>query len=177
VSIEFHCPHCSKLIRAPAEHGGRRGKCPYCKQSVYIPSPPDDAGPIAVAPVDEAEERRRRELDAEAVRYNAMLSREQAEPPDTGAGGPEPTPETAIAPPRAELNSEDAEALIIQFVSAMRESRLEEAEEAADTLRGNADLARRHVQRLMVDELPPPSLSKVPPALYKGFLRTLLSRL
>ena len=39
MSIEIHCDHCGKLIKAPDDAGGQRGKCPYCHQSVYVPAP------------------------------------------------------------------------------------------------------------------------------------------
>ncbi len=59
MSIEFHCEHCSKLIKAPNEAGGQNGKCPHCKAVNYIPMPQDEAEELPLVPLDEADERRR----------------------------------------------------------------------------------------------------------------------
>jgi len=172
--IEFHCKHCNKLVRAPREAGGKRGKCPYCKQSVYIPTPPDEREEIPLAPLDQEDEHRRKRLEAESLSIERALLRERREPPETGprAG----SGETAMPPPRGE-GSEDVEALVLSFVKAMRDSKLREADDICIRLRTEPESARDHVQRLLVDEIPPAGLETLPPALFKGFLRTLLDRL
>ena len=42
--IEFHCPHCDKLLRTPDNKAGVRANCPGCGQLVTVPqvSSPDD---------------------------------------------------------------------------------------------------------------------------------------
>jgi DNA-directed RNA polymerase subunit M/transcription elongation factor TFIIS len=35
--IDFPCPECGKWIRVPTKHGGRKGKCPSCKQPTRVP--------------------------------------------------------------------------------------------------------------------------------------------
>ena len=40
VMIEFHCPHCAKLFRIPAEHAGRTARCKACQGSMIVPAPP-----------------------------------------------------------------------------------------------------------------------------------------
>ena len=56
MSIEVHCPKCGKVIRAPDDAGGKHGRCPSCKESVYVPLPPADEGEIKLAPLDEEED-------------------------------------------------------------------------------------------------------------------------
>ena len=68
-------------------------------------------------------------------------------------------------------------ALIVRFVLAMQESKLEEADRVAAQLADAGSRAKDEVQRLMVDEIPPAGLEDLPPALYKGFLKSLLDRL
>ena len=174
MGIEFHCTHCNKLIRAPGEAGGKRGKCPYCKQSVYIPTPPEELEEIPVAPLDDAGERHRRQLDEEMRRMQQALQKEDQEPaegaqaPPIGAGAAMPLPAVGAA---------GLEALIVDYVRAMQESRLEVAEGIARQVQNQAKPARKLLQQWLMDEIPPAELQNVPPALFQGFLRTLLERI
>jgi len=175
MGIEFHCTHCTKLIRAPREAGGKRGKCPYCKQSVYVPTPPEDLEPLGVAPLDSNEEQSEKALADEALRVQAALAHENESPPETGreqSGAAD-----AVGRPPGAGDVVDLESAIVRFVQAMQASRLEEADSLCAELSRRPRRAREQVQRMMVDEIPPPGLEDVPPALLKGFLRTLLERL
>ena len=178
MDIQFHCSHCSKLIKAPPKAGGKRGKCPYCKQSVYVPSPPEESGALELAPLDDDEERKRREMADESLRIQAALHREKREPPEGGEADEALPhgPESALAMPRA-TERVDVQAMVVKFVRAMQSSQLEDADRISAELARTRRRAREHIQRLMVDEIPPPGLEHVSPALLKGFLRTLLERL
>ena len=61
MTISFQCEHCRRDVTAPDEAAGKRGKCPYCGQSNYIPAPVPEEEVLDLAPLDEAEERRRQE--------------------------------------------------------------------------------------------------------------------
>lgn len=39
MTIEFHCPHCDKLLKTPDNKAGVRANCPGCGQVVTIPDP------------------------------------------------------------------------------------------------------------------------------------------
>ncbi len=39
MAIEFHCNFCDKLVKAPDDAGGKKGKCPSCQSVLYIPMP------------------------------------------------------------------------------------------------------------------------------------------
>lgn len=175
MGIEFHCARCSKLIRAPDAHGGKRGKCPYCKGSVYVPTPLAEGEEIDLAPVDEQDERRRAELEAETRRLQGELAREDQEPSESRGSarrGGARSDRAAQGDP-----APDIAPLVVRFVRAMQGSLLEEAEQIVAELKPHAHRARQHIQALMVDEIPPPGLEHIPPGLFKGFLRTLLERL
>ena len=97
MSIEFHCEHCGKSVRAPDETGGKHGKCPSCHQSVYIPMPSDQVEPLDISPVDQTEERERARLRKEALQLQRDLLEERelpkglaAQPALTAAGVPLP---------------------------------------------------------------------------------------
>lgn len=172
--IEFHCPRCNKLIRAPDDAGGRHGKCPYCKESVYIPTPPEEIEEIPLAPISrEAEEEERRLLE-ETRRLTAALDREEppkydtAEPASAAAGSALPLPREEEA---------DIPDLVVDYLLAMAGSEIGRADGAVRQLRRHAPQARTHLKRLLAGKLPPPDLGTVPDAVYKGFLRTLLEQL
>ena len=171
---EFHCPKCGRLIRAPASAGGKRGKCPYCKQSVYIPSLSEDVEAIPLAPVDEASEDRERALEDEARRFATAISQEEPGKYDTGEPPP-PSGESAMPLPRD--FDVDVPELVNDYLSAMAASDMGRADTAARQLRKQAAQAKAHVERLIADKLPPPDLGSVPAPVYKGFLRSLLELL
>lgn len=175
MSIKFHCTHCTKLIRAPDTHGGKRGKCPYCKGSVYVPTPPEKLEEVGLAPVDEEAERKKAELEAETRRLQSELAHEDQDPAESGGsarGGGGWSERGAQGEPGMDVGP-----LVIRFVRAMQGSLLDEADQIVAELKPHAARAREHVQALMVDEIPPAGLENIPPGLYKGFLRTLLERL
>lgn len=174
MSIELHCPRCSRLIRAPDDAGGRRGKCPYCEANVYIPTPASEDDEIPLAPVDDDEERRLAELRRETAAYAASLDRARDIPPERGS---EPSAQPPAAPgppaPGAVVNiSVEVDA----FIRAMRDSKLEEADRVVERLKKAGPRGRDYVEGLMLDQMPP-KIENVPPPLMQGFLKALLGRL
>lgn len=55
--FKFACPSCGKNLKVPEEAGGKRARCPYCKNQVMVPkfTPADipDARPKIKDPTDE----------------------------------------------------------------------------------------------------------------------------
>ncbi len=175
MGIELHCTHCNKLIRAPDTHGGKHGKCPYCKGSVYVPMPPSEDEQIGLAPIDDAEERQRKQLDDDARRMASDLAHDDKAPPEDKGSARRGAEQPSISSqPDPEL---DLDSLVIGFVQAMQGSQLSEAAQIAAELKPHASKVKDLVQGMMVDEMPPAKLGNIPPGLYKGFLRTLLERL
>ena len=169
MSIELHCQQCQKLIRAPDNAGGKRGKCPYCGNNVYIPTPSDGSEEIGIAPIDQEEERRAEELRREAIQYAARVDHAtdagKADDRSAGAGVPQPPGEVV------DLNAE-----VETFVVAMRDSKLDEADAAAARLKRTGTRARDHVQGLLMDQMPL-QVEGVPDPVVRGFLKALVSRL
>lgn len=185
MAIEFHCDHCGKLIRADDEHGGRRGRCPYCRQSVYIPSAAGPVEPLPIAPPDSAEERERQRLLRETRELERQLLHERQipgeEPPSvagtgrgrTGAarGRPEPIGSGAerggplgpssTAEPQS-LTRAEIEELVVGYARCMADGRLSEAEQRLPAIRRYMRQADDIMQRLVVDQIPHPQLADVP---------------
>jgi hypothetical protein len=171
MSIELHCPKCRKLIRAPDNAGGKHGRCPYCKESVYVPLPPADEEEIKLAPIDEEEERRLEELRRESTEYIATVGHETEDVPDVG-DPPSPGPAPIPAPGEVVDLGAEVEAYLI----AMRDSKLDEAEKVVARLTQAGPRARDYVEGMMIDEVPL-QIENLPTPLAHGFLKTLLSRL
>ncbi len=172
MSIELHCSKCGKLIRAPDEAGGSRGKCPYCKESVYVPMPHDDTEEIRIAPIDEQDERLERELRQESTDYVAAVGHETSTPEPASAAESYELMDTAPFSDEAVDVTDEVDA----FIAAMRESKLDEADRIAARLKGTGTRARDYVQGLVLDEMPP-QIEGVPTPLVQGFLKKLLERL
>lgn len=173
MSIELHCPKCQKLIRAPDNAGGRRGKCPYCKNSVYIPMPSDEDEEIGLAPIDTEEERKAEELRRESIRFVSAVDHAT----DTRSlADAEPT--TEQDPPALAVSADmvDVAVEVETYLLAMRDSKLDEAEAAAKRMSGVGPRAREHVERLLADQ-GSSSFEDIPPPVVKGFLKSLLNRL
>jgi len=168
--IEFHCPHCNKLIKAPAGSGGKHGKCPSCGQSVYIPTPPDEIEEYGIAPLDEDEERRQQSLHDQtyAMERERLHDSTLPEEKERGGGGP------SFPPPGS---TEDIRDLVIRYLAAMMDSRLDEAEALVTEIRGQKKAAKSTIQQLSADSIPPEELSAMPTPLMHGFLKSLSSRL
>lgn len=173
MGIEIHCPKCAKLIRAPDNAGGKRGKCPYCKESVYIPLPPDESDEIGIAPIDDAEKRRGKELRRESIGYIAEVGHARDTPPE-GAGAQASRADAAPSAMPGEVVDMGTE--VERFLIAMRDSKLAEADQAVARLKQAGARAKDHVEGLLLDEMPP-GVKGLPPPLVKAFLKTLSERL
>jgi hypothetical protein len=167
MSIEFHCDHCGRLVRAPDDAGGKHGKCPSCHQSVYIPMPSDEIEPLDIAPIDESEERERSELLKESQDIQRRLM-EERDVPAGAAAAPPPSPASQVTPP-----SLDMDTLIIEYALAMANGNLEEADRLATDIRTDMKSAEEVMQRLTLDELPPERLADIPRPVLVGFFKQL----
>jgi len=171
VAIEFHCEHCEHLIRAPNDTGGKKGRCPACKNVVYIPLPAEESGEIPLAPIDDAEERRRAEEEKRARAVEHQLLRHREVPGESGrsaARGAPAGPASAPADPRK---------LVAQFVSAMAAGQLEDADRVVRALARDAARAHEAIDAISADAAPLPGVGSVPRPVLMGFLKQLRSRL
>lgn len=167
MAIEFHCDHCGMLVRTSEENAGKRGKCPGCGQSVYIPTPSEMIEPLDLAPLDPEAEAEKQRLYDEGRKVAEQLRSDKTEvPPETSQSSfPEPVADARLAI--------DVEALVIEYALAMSEGRLAEAEEYARDIRANMDEADDVIQRITADDIPPRRLKNIPHPVLVGFLRQL----
>ena len=169
--IRITCQHCNHVIKAPRQAAGKRGKCPYCQNSVYVPTPEEDLEEIPLASDDEESLARADRLEKEAQEVAAAIRRERCEPPENAphpAAASKPIPDSSLL---------DINAAIIRYLLAMQISELEKAEAIAGELKGAARQAKSKIQQMMVDAIRPEAVSSLPDGLYQGFLRKLLEQL
>jgi len=177
MSIDFHCEYCGRHIKAPDDAGGKRGICPNCKNSVYVPVPREQVEEIPLAPVDDEEERRRQELDRQARAVQEALLHERDAPPEgPRSGAPASGPPPGARAPQPSVHR-DPRQLVLDCIRALAQSKLDRVETLISEMRRSGAAARHVVEELSLDDIPPPELSNVPAELYQGFLRTIRHRL
>jgi len=62
---------------------------------------------------------------------------------------------------------------VVEYVQCMADGKLADAEEIAAEIRRNRAEAEQIIERLTLDELPHPKLSKIPRPVLVGFLKQL----
>jgi phage FluMu protein Com len=171
--IRITCQHCNHVIKAPRKAVGRRGKCPHCHNSVYIPTPESELDEIPLE-LDDKETRATKErLEKEAMEIAAAIGRETKEAPQ-----PRVTPQReGPAPHKTALDATEINDLIIRYLLAMQVSELERAEALVTELKGAARQAKSKIQQMMVDSMRPEAVRSMADGLYQGFLRKLLEQL
>ncbi len=171
--IKFHCEHCGKKVTAPDDAGGKRGKCPSCKQKIFIPMPEDELEEIPLAPEDPEEEKKREQIKKELLMTQQALL-DDRNPPETE---PPSTPETAL--PVDENSLADiipTEDKILQYIILMGRGMLDEAETLANEIVAEGKKARKIVKQMSKKQLRHPELKDVPPTVIAGFFKHLLAK-
>ncbi len=171
--IRVTCEHCNHVIKAPRKAAGRRGKCPHCHNSVYIPTPASELDEIPLESEDVETRAATERLKKQAMEITAALGRETKESPERTV-----TPQQrGSAPRKAAMNATDINELIIRYLLAMQVSELGRAEALTAELQGAARQAKSKIQQMMVDSMRPEAVRSMADGLYQGFLRKLLEQL
>lgn len=165
MTLTFKCEHCHKHVSAPDSVGGKRGKCPFCKGSTYIPMPVSDDEILDLAPLDDEEELNRRKLESELWAQDRDLIAH------TGAV------ETVPLSERDDLSSEDLYHFVINYCIDMADGNLDRAYKHADELKGFGELGAEAVKYFQIVQGAEPALAKIPPPVVQGFLKDLADRL
>lgn len=163
--ITFRCEHCRKEVEAPEAAAGKRGKCPYCKQSNYIPAPVSEDEILSLAPLDEDEERRR-----EAV-VRELRDKERAL---IAASGSEPGPGLEQ---QENVSGEDLHHFVVNYCLDMANSNLERAGTHVEKLRKFGPSGALAVEDFRMGRVLEPTLGDIPDALVSGFLKQLADQL
>ncbi|MDY7011026.1 MAG: hypothetical protein SVV80_09785 [Planctomycetota bacterium] len=163
MTITFQCEHCGKKIEAPDALGGKRGKCPYCKQSNYIPAVVSDDELIDFAPENTAEERRRlKEIQALRNQEKGLIAE---------MGGSE-TPSVPLEN-RERVNPEDLYHLVVNYCLDLADSKLEQAGAHLAKLQEFPVAAEKAVEDFISGKAIEPALDRIPTKVLNGFLKKL----
>ena len=165
MTLTFKCEHCHKKVSAPDSVGGKRGKCPFCKESTYIPMPVSEDEILDLAPLDDEEEQNRQKLESELRAKERDLI--------AATGGTDPLPLSE----RENLTSEDLHHFVVNYCIDMAAGNLERARTHVDELRQFNKLGVEAVKYFQIVQGAEPALAKIPPPVVQGFLTDLADRL
>ncbi len=170
MAIVFHCQFCGKEIKASDDAGGKWGKCPKCHNKIYVPSidldKEDDE--LKLAPIDEYDIQRKRELMAETYKIQQDIL-EDREIPNSQA---EPAGNSV-----RKMSDEELEKYVIMFLRQMAAGELEDAERTAMILSPHGKPVKDIIDKIALSEIPDPKLAHISPNVLSGFIRTLRSKI
>ena len=160
--ISFKCEHCGKQIEAPDSAGGQRGRCPYCKQSNYIPSPVSEEEIYDFAPTDDEDEKRAAAERERLREQERSLLSEIA-----------PAPAPAPLEQKEGLHAEDVAHLVVNYCLDQADGNEERAEVHAEQLRKVRDVARVAVDDFISGKAIEAALDRIPARALQGYLKKL----
>jgi DNA-directed RNA polymerase subunit RPC12/RpoP len=166
MAIVFNCEHCGKEIRAADSAGGKWGKCPNCQHKLYVPSP-ETGEELKLAPEDNTDLEREKQLMAETYRLTQEILKER-EIPDGPA-----IPAGAVY----DMSEQELRKNIILFIRQMEDGELDEAERTAALISPHKNKVTEILDRIALSEIPEPELSDIAPQVLSGLIRTLRSKI
>lgn len=164
--ISFRCTHCGKQVEAPDAAAGKRGKCPFCKETNYIPLPADQRDVIPLEDIDEDEERRRQE----EIRRLRQAEKEFLA---------DNTPEAPAVPleHKENLSAADLYHFAINYCLDMSAGKLDRAALHVEKLRKFGPLALDAVVEIASGRYTEPAIKHIPAPVLKGYCKKLREQL
>ncbi|HUT57458.1 MAG TPA: hypothetical protein VNA25_06365 [Phycisphaerae bacterium] len=161
MSITFRCEHCKKEVTAPDAAAGKRGKCPFCGASRYIPAPVSEEDLLDLAPIDEQAERTRQEEIDSLRRQERSLLRESEQ------DAPLPLEH------REDLSAADLHHFVVNYCLDLYGSKLDRLWTHVSQLRRFKPLAVQAVDEFLSGKASEPALDPIPTPTLKAFLTRL----
>ena len=167
MTIGFSCEHCGKRVEAPDKVGGKRGRCPYCKQACYVPSPVAEEDLYDFAPEDEAQAAR------------AAAERERVLQQDPGLLSDSANASSPSIPleHKENVSAEDVSHHVVNYCLDMAASNLERSAGHIDKLRTSRAAAVQAVDDFLSGKTIEPALDQIPGKILHGFLQQLRKEL
>ena len=166
MAIKLHCNACGKKIEAPDNAGGKWGKCPACHTKIYVPLPPTDDEELKLAPIDETEEQKKKQLMQETFQLTQHILEEESAPEAPGTVGPVP-----------EVNEKTLTNHIIRYLRQMANGDLDTAQRTAELIVPHRRKAATILEQLAKSYPPDPELEDIPPQVLSGLVRNLRTRI
>ncbi len=164
-TITFQCEHCGKEVETPDSATGKRGKCPFCGGSNFIPAPVAEEDIIPLAPVNKEEEHRREE------EVRRLMEQERDIIAATG-GEPEIPLEH-----REDLAPEDMYHFVVNYCVDMLDSNLARSDVHLRKLKQFRGLSTQAVEDFRKGKADEPILKRIPKKVLNAFLDKLRSEL
>lgn len=171
MGITFHCEHCNRKIEAPDGAGGKWGKCPACRNKIYVPSP-DSGEELKLAPIDGNDLAEQRRLKAETRRIDQEIMNEQDIPPEDSDGISRPS-----GPPLFKVSDNELAENIVLYLRLMADGDLEQAESTESTIVSCGKRALKVIEEIALSEIPKPELADIPPQVLAGMVRSLRTKI
>ena len=168
--ITFRCEHCHTEVKAPEAAAGKRGKCPHCGQSSYIPLPVSEEELIPLTPLDEDQERKRQEeLRAARQMDQALLLHESKSPSADDA--------TTPMSDREDLSAPDVYHFVVNFCLDKYAGKELRASSHVVELQNFRPAARQAVDDFLSGKALEPALQDIPVRTLNNFLTELKRQL
>ncbi|MGE5295363.1 MAG: hypothetical protein ACM3VT_11095 [Solirubrobacterales bacterium] len=168
MTIKFQCSLCGKKIEAPDSTGGKWGKCPGCHNKVYVPQPVSDEDELKLAPIDETEEQRQKQLMLETLQLTRDIFQEKPAPEPSGG----PTPGSP-----SDISEEKLTDLIFRYLRQMANGDLDDAHRTAEQIVPHRRKATLFLDKLVTSKETEPELEDIPKQVLLGYIRNLRTRL
>lgn len=166
MAIIFHCNYCGKKIEAKDGSGGRWGKCPSCHNKIYVPEM-SGGEELKLAPLDEAEEQRKKRLMAETFQLEQSILR-QKEIAEGVAAAEEQVPKLD----RGQLNKK-----LVEYLVHMSNGNLDAADGVLVVIRKHKKPALELLDAIALNQIPEPELAHIPQGVLSGLIRGLRGQL
>ncbi|MHC4106405.1 MAG: TFIIB-type zinc ribbon-containing protein [Planctomycetota bacterium] len=168
MTISFHCEHCGKKIEAPDSTGGKWGKCPACRNKVYVPGLDSDEE-LKLAPIDESALEEQKRLMAETHQVEQEILNEKDIPEDSA--------EAEIAPLASDASEQELTKEIIVYLRRMADGDLDQADRLSNAIVPYGNRALEILDKIALSEIPEPELADIPPQVLSGLIRTLRNKI
>lgn len=166
MAITFCCGYCGKKIEAPDSAGGKWGKCPACHNKLYVPSPGSSDEELKLAPINEEDDTRQKQLMNETFKLTQDILLEREGPGEA----------TDVAPVY-EGSNEQLRKNIITYLWQTANGELEQAQITADSIIPYGEEAIKIIDKIALSEIPEPELANVPPQVLSGLIRELRAKI
>jgi len=164
--IKLNCTACGKKIEAPDSAGGKWGKCPGCHTKIYVPLLQTEEDELKLAPIDETEEQKKKQLMQETFQLTQHILEERNVPEAPAGIGPGP-----------DISEKTLTNHIIRYLRQMADSDLDNAQRTADLIVPHRRKALVILDQFARNYPPDPELEDVSQPVLTRFIRNLRTRM
>ena len=169
MSISFHCEYCGKKIQAPDTAAGKRGKCPACRNQIFVPAAETADDELKLAPIDESEIEREKRLIAESFKLRQTILSETEVPDDE--------PKTKLGKPVPVVDEKKVTAQIVTYLKLMVGGELDKAEKIANSIKSYGEQAADILDQIAYGEKYIDELENIPQQVLFGMIKELQEKI